>query len=345
MGRTSKISKKNIAFIIISILGIVVFVSVLFSLPSITVYRQHEQANVVLFSKGEDTSLITSLKIDKEAINLTVITQSNLASLFDENLLKYTNVIIIDRYMPSNSSDLHLLRSYINGTNGRLGLIFFGGIKNDLTLPDDFNDDQINMISPLLPATISPSFTLSSDNKGDDDYKIQIAMNTAVETQLKNDPENANILVKHIAWTSCPLISKRMLIPSNDIKATATNIIKSIDEKYSILSEWTISSGGGTVIMFSLLINGYNDPFVLWPYFNYLMYVSVFHTKADFSDNSIESFAEWPYSPIPHLIEIIMWFSMIGVLWVITIYWFLKFRKRKIPNRTTEEKPSPQEIT
>jgi len=345
MGRKVNISKKNLAILLIGIVGFTVFVAVLFSVPSITINRQHEQANVVLFAKSEDSSLITSLQIDSEAINLTVITKDTINTKFNEDLLNHTDVIIIDRYLPTNTNDLHLLRGYINGTNSSLGLVCYGGLKNDPSEADDFNDEQINILEPLLPASITPDYNVSSSDTSDDEYKIQIAMHNELQDQLSTDRQNANVLVKYISWTSSPLISKRMLVPSTALKTSATGIIESIDGKYSILSEWTLAGNGGTVILLTLLIDGYNNPFVVWPYFNYLMYVSVFHTKADFSDNAIESFAEWPYSPIPHLLEIIMWFSMIGVLWVITIYWFLKFRKRSISDRTTEPFEAQKEPT
>ena len=209
---------------------------------------------------------------------------------------------------------------------------------------DDFNLNQLLNISELLPVNLDSNFENSTHDTGAFDYKIQIAMDNNIETQLNNDKEHANILVRYIAWTSSPLISKRMLIKSSDLKPTTTQIIESIDGEYSILSEWSVGSNGGRVILYSILINEYNKPFTLWPYFNYLMYVSIFHVKADFSDDNIESFAQWPYSPIPHLLEIIMWFSMIGVLWIITFYWFFKFRKRKIEDRNVEVPLTQTEI-
>lgn len=318
-------------------MGFIIFAVVLFSIPSLPVDRNHENANVVIFSKGTETSLITSLSIDTDAINLTIITKDNINQVFNENLLDHTHVIIIDRYMPTDVADLHLLRSYINGTNGILGLLFFGGLKNDLTETDDFSDEQINIISQVLPVAINAGYNVSTDETSEDDYKIQIAVNTAVENQLVTDKATSNILVRHISWTSSPLISKRILTTTANLQATATSVVESIEGDYSIISEWAINNGG-TVIFYGLLINGYNDPFVLWPYFNYLMYVSVFHANAAFDDIKIESFAEWPFSPIPHLLEIILWFSMIGVLWIVTFYWYFKLKKETIREDTQESK-------
>ena len=69
-------------------------------------------------------------------------------------------------------------------------------------------------------------------------------------------------------------------------------------------------------------------------YFNYLLYASIFHVKDDFSDNDIESYGEWPFSPIPHTVDIIVWFTMIAILWVITFYWYFKMRKIVIPEKS-----------
>jgi len=331
------LQKKAYIKISIAAISLIVFAVVLFSIPSLPVDRNHENANVVIFSKGTDTPLITSLNIDTDAINLTVITKDNINQVFNDDLLKSTHVVIVDRYMPTDITDLHLLRGFINGTNGTLGLLFFGGLKNDLTETDDFSDEQINVISQVLPLTLSASYNVSTDESSNEGYKIQIAINSAVENQLITDKANSNLLVRHISWTSSPIISKRILAETANIKATATQIIESIEGDYSLISEWTISNGG-TVIFFGILINGYNDPFVVWPYFNYLMYVSVFHANPSFLDTSIESFAEWPFSPIPHLIEIIMWFSMIGVLWIITFRWFFKLKKEGMSENDTELK-------
>jgi hypothetical protein len=238
--------------------------------------------------------------------------------------------------LPQSQSALLPLIEHVDGTLGNTGLLFFGALNDDAEEGDDFTASQIELISPILPVHLDVDFNSSTSETSDVDYKIQVAMEKTIEAQKTNNRASSNILVRDIAWTSCPLISKRMQVEK---KVSTTQIIESIDGIYSLLSEWDLSAqGGGRVIAYSVVLNGYNKPFVLWPYFNYLMYVSVFHVKADFSDDNMNSYAEWPYAPIPHGIEIVLWFLMIGVLWVVTIYFFLKMKKKA---KAFKEMPIP----
>lgn len=324
-----RIPKKTVAIVIIGIIVFTIFSLILFTPHSSLIQRNHETANVLIFTKEQDSSLISSLNIDS-AIDLTIISDANFDTVFNEELLKNTDVIIIDRYLPEKNSDLTILISFIDGTKGNIGMVFFGALNNDDKEENDFTALQINKIAPLLPDKMDDTYLSSTSDTGDEDYKIQIAMSSEVESVRISDKPNSNILVRDIAWTSSPLISKRMLV---EVKPEATPVIESIDGLYSILSEWTLNNGvGATVVCYSIAITGYNNPFVLWPYFNYLIYVSVFHVKSDFNDSNINSFAEWPYAPIPHTFEIILWFIMIGMLWVITLYWYQKLRKSKMPS-------------
>ena len=302
--------------------------------------RDHEKAKVIFFSDDKDSPLLTSLEIDSSIIDLVILTEINIDDKLDADLLENTDVIVIDSFMPEKAEDLHLLKSYVNGTNGKLGLIFFGGLKNDKEEKDDFSDLQINLISDLLPVKLDSDYKVSTDDTGEEDYKIQVAMNSDIEEEKNTDKEDAHILVRDIAWTSCPLISKRMLV---ETRSKGTQIIESIDGDYAILSEWDIKNGG-TVLVYTIFVDGYNNPFVLWPYFNYLIYASIFHVKPGFSDSEIESYAEWPHSPIPHIREIILWFTMIGILWVITFYWFFSMRNKKLPEVTPPSDDSKIEL-
>jgi len=321
------IPKKSLLIVFSILVGYVLFSVIIYSIP-IEEVRDHDQASVILFTNKKDSSLITALEIDSTVIDLIILTEKNVDEKFNENLLKASDVVIIDRFLPENENKILLLKSYINGTNSDLGLIFFGGLKNDKEEDDDFSDLQITLFSDLLPVKLNNDYDVSTDDTSEEDYKIQVAMNNVIEEEKNTNKENAHILVRDIAWTSCPLISKRMI---TETKSKGTQIIESIDRDHSILSEWDIDEGG-TVLLFTLLINGYNNPFVLWPYFNYLIYASVFHVKPEFSDSKIESYAEWPHSPIPHIREIILWFTMIGILWAITFYCFFSMRNKKYPD-------------
>lgn len=330
--------RSSLIILLFVLIGYIIFSVLLYSIP-IENTRDHEKVNVVLFSNKKDSSLITSLEIDSAIIDLTIITEKNLDKDFNEELLQHSDVVIIDRYMPKEDADILLLKSYINGSNDKLGLIFFGGLKNDKE-EDDFSDTQIDLISSVLPVKLDKESKVSTDDTSKESYKIQVAMNSELEEEKNENNEEAHILVRDISWTSCPLISKRII---GETKSKGTQIIESIEGDYSLLSEWDLDDGG-TVVMFTLLVNGYNNPFVLWPYFNYLMYVTIFHVKPGFSDSKIESYAEWPHSPIPHVREIILWFTMIGILWVITFYWFFIMRKKKLPENTDPSRHETIEV-
>lgn len=328
------VNKKVIGYGLLAIMGFSMFSVILFMPHASLIDRKHKMANVLLFTTEKETALTRSLKIDEEAIDLTLLTSDGMSD-FDEDLLKDIDVIIIDRYMPEKTEDLILLRRYINGTTDNLGLIMFGVFLNDEEKDNDFSDSQINAISDLLPVSLSSDTETSTNETSEANYKIQAALEPDIEQEKAENREESHILVRDIAWTSGPLISRRLVV---EAKSDATIIVESIDGEYTVLAERKLDDEGGLVIFYSMIVNGkneadkqFNGPFVLWPYFNYLMYVSVFHVHPDFQDSDIQSYAQWPYSPIPHLTEIIMWFSMIAVLWVITFYWFVKMRKKNIP--------------
>ena len=94
MLKKPEISKKSILIVIIIIVGFIAFSFALFSSPKEFKQREHETANVVLFSKGEDESLIKALNIDTDAIHLTLITESNIKNAFNEKLLTRKEVQI-----------------------------------------------------------------------------------------------------------------------------------------------------------------------------------------------------------------------------------------------------------
>ncbi|MGV9174097.1 MAG: hypothetical protein ACOC35_16230 [Promethearchaeia archaeon] len=341
MGQNGILSKKAIAILIIFIILFVIFATVLFSPEIGHIEREHGTANVLLFSKQKESPLSRSLNIDENAIDLTIVTEENYEEKWKEEIYKNSDVIVVDRFLPENITKLRQLISRINGSDENYGLIFFGGTIHDAE-QSDFTSEQISVLNPILPFEINSNTNTSTDDRAESDYKIQVTLNEDVKEGKEQKKDKANVLVRDIAWTSCPLISKRLIVKP---KSDSEEIVESIDNEYSIVAEWTLENDGGTVLAYSMLVSGknedgnkYNEPFTLWPYFNYLMYASVFHVKADFKDTNIESFAEWPFSPIPHLTEIILWFTMITALWVVTIYWFLKMRKKRLPKPNKVEK-------
>jgi hypothetical protein len=209
---------------------------------------------------------------------------------------------------------LNLIISYINGTKGTKGAIFFG-FFGDSTIKD-LTESQAAALNQILPVHLNSTYSSSTNDSTSTDYKIQI-------NQVSNINDDSKIMVKDIPWTSCPAISFRTLTIS---KEEASVIITNADGTFTILAEWTIELGN-RVMFFSPIITDYNRPFTLWPYFNYMIYVSALHCDSKKTDNDILSFQKWPHSPIPHTTEIIGWFTMVVGIWVFSFAVFFKMKK------------------
>ncbi|MBN2153228.1 MAG: hypothetical protein JW839_17370 [Candidatus Lokiarchaeota archaeon] len=76
-----------------------------------------------------------------------------------------------------------------------------------------------------------------------------------------------------------------------------------------------------------------NKPFYLWPYFNYFLFQSVRYLDG-LSAAEIDTYAQWPYSPIPHETEATLWMIFVAGLWVFNfVLFFTLGRKKKAAGR------------
>jgi hypothetical protein len=290
-------------------------------------------ANVLVFSSSENSPLIISLGIDREAIQVTTITNESLASItisaFNATLTS-TDVIFVDRFLPGNATFLALLVSHVNGSFGNDGLVMFGFLQKDSTPGNgDLTAAQVNAIAPVLPVDLNAAYINSTRDSAALDYSIQVKVAASI-------PPSSSILTQYIPWGTCPMIDRRLLV---EPKPAATRVITDLVEQKSILSEWVLGASGARVMFFSMEIRENNVGFTVFPYFNYLMYVCTFHALNGYSDSLIESWEDWPYSPIPRGPAIVVWFSMIGALWVISFG--IYFRNKKRGPITTSSKLEP----
>jgi hypothetical protein len=317
-------------------LFLVVFASFsqLTAIPYASAARNSLEANVLIFSRTDTSRVITSLKIDKETIKINgIITPNNISefSFSDiEDLLIATDVIVVDRFLPNDADLLHLLVSHVNGTSGSCGLIMLGLMEGDIKTP------QINILYDILPIELTVGYQNSTKFTESADYKIQTHL-------IDNIPVNTRVLTNYIPWISLPAVAHRTLVTS---KASATEILESIDGTYTLFAEWNLTEEGytdaGSVSFISIELNEANLPVSLWPYFNYLMYIMIFHMDNDSDQTRIESYPNWPYAPIPQGLPLILWFIMIGGLWIISGIWIMKMKKAgkhysllSIVNKTT----------
>ncbi|MEX2680856.1 MAG: hypothetical protein Q6373_004600 [Candidatus Sigynarchaeota archaeon] len=93
---------------------------------------------------------------------------------------------------------------------------------------------------------------------------------------------------------------------------------------------WTRVPIPGTSVLHDLKGNDANKPFYLWPYFNYFLFQSVRFLSGNFTSASeIDTYAQWPYSPIPHETEATLWMIFVAGLWVFNFVLFFSLGKKK----------------
>ncbi|NHJ03017.1 MAG: hypothetical protein EAX86_12850 [Candidatus Heimdallarchaeota archaeon] len=136
-------------------------------------------------------------------------------------------------------------------------------------------------------------------------------------------------LTNLIEWNSVPVIynSTRFGLNSNvriivDDKENNALIFESTDNNVVVITIWPEEI--------------HNAEFIQWPYFNYLIFLSEMQIKG-VSDERIPIYADWAYSPVPHLSDTI--FIGIGVIItsLITLIGFISARKYSRSNIIRQE--------
>lgn len=207
----------------------------------------------------------------------------------------------------------------------------------------------------------------------------------ANEKAKLNVPKEGSIFSNNIAWQSCPLLRERVFTFAKKPNTSTLVEVPNTKEPLVVLgnvSEFTtlntksevmfISTGVGilqkdpgvftwdsvntNLTNSSLYDIDYtedyktenvtmNEPFKLWPYFNYLMYATVYTLAYNVTDKSvIESYADWPWSPIPHTKEATLWMTFVASLWVFNFWLFFTLgrkKKAKDAKLTGSETPAP----
>lgn len=281
------------------------------------------ESKIALFTASADDKLERSLGIDEKTISIeATITPENIdqysAAEF-ETLIDTVDVIFVNRFLPSDAEKMHTIKSYINGTNSNKGMVLFGLMEGDLS------PEQIEIINPVLPVNLT-DYKNSTEDLSNINYEISVR-------QVSNVPEESKILTDTIQWNSFPSVDRRTKLKA---RSNANIIVETVpevtgDDPYTILADWNSTVDAGRVMFFACEIIDKNIAVPLWPYFNYFVYTCTFHVHPGYGSNSIESFQDWPHSPIPHTTELIGWFSMIAVLWFVTFYGFYRVKKVSRP--------------
>ncbi len=284
---------------------------------NITAGRPAITANITLFSHASVSPLSVSLGVDTGAVNLTRLSNDTLPTAQAlQAIIENTDIFFIDRYFPADQGITSLVASLVNGTAGSKGLVVFGLLENDI------DATTMAAFSSLFPVTILENFTsqVSTDNTNDAGYKVQVGL-------VDEIPTGSEAISASIGWTSCPAISRRLVI---DAKPGASKVVEVTAIGYegnSILTEWDVPGNGGHVMFYSVVLD-LNKPFYLWPYFNYLMYVSVFQSLDGYPADAIEAFHEWPHAPIPNPVQEITWFLLVAAMGAVTVIITFRFKRR-----------------
>ncbi len=319
------------------------------------------RADVLLLTNNTESVIATSLGLD-DSIDTTMYLEG-VNSTDDLQILNYSqyDVIIADGYLPNNNTILNTIKSNINGTNSDVGLIFFGG---------NYSENALVSFAPLLPVefvidrgvlntTIIGFFLEQSGipNFASREFYHQLYLQTDTYEIRKNDvqvtvsdeqealePESQSMYVSRIAWQSTPLLYERILTYAKKSQATTLIEVPTTKEPLIVIWEqdWDVDDIYSKVIYISPGVatvwdyesgedDEWNTPFHLWPYFNYMLYLMVYDVKG-LDPEHIESYADWPWSPIPHRREAIVWMVFVGSLWVFNFTLFFVLR-RKSKNR------------
>ena len=132
-------------------------------------------------------------------------------------------------------------------------------------------------------------------------------------------------LLKKIEWNSIPVITHFSNLPllgtilvetsSDSINPNLPLISSNNNDKHLMINIWPNET--------------LNSEFVQWPYFNYFLFLLMQIT----TNQSPMSYADWPYSPVPHLPESLFLGISVLVISIITVggYQYAKNYARKNP--------------
>ncbi|MBD3187233.1 hypothetical protein GF325_10420 [Candidatus Bathyarchaeota archaeon] len=270
------------------------------------------------------------------------------------------DVIIVNSFLPENLTFIQELNSSV--ANGK-GLFFWGGFY-----PALINDTLNPYLKDMLPIVFDEPFTIEEETYIDQSWVSQIELKVNDNYKFKkSEKNNFTLLQRSVVWESSPLVEERIFV--SDAKNDSSVLVykperpgtrAGLDFKegeplvvYGNHSNgrvlW-ISMGVGKInatfqqydtvaigpIWDRIPIPGtseehnkeWNKPFYLWPYFNFFLYqTSMYLAKEDADD--IKNYAKWPYSPIPHKLEAILWMSFVGGLWVFNFVLFFTLGRKK----------------
>ncbi|MHA1731315.1 MAG: hypothetical protein ACTSU5_05195 [Promethearchaeota archaeon] len=326
-------------------------------------FPHKERVRVLAFSWREKSPFLTSLSLKNEYWGdfetdyyiVTVVTADTWAAKKDALNFSSYDVFAVDSFLPEDVSDVQEIMRWINGTRAEKSLLFFGG---------GYPQDAMEEFSDLLPVDIVAHRKLLNntltglfqnatglpgtgfDELANFTYNSMKEYNNEtnqVEVEVTDEANNAGSIYRSpcIAWGSCPLLKQRIQTLGRKSQ-NALTIVQVPSTKEPIIVEGNFTqdaSRKGSQVMYistgTIVPAGddeWNKPMYLWPYWNYFMYVTMYRLKHDVPDSEIQSYADWPYSPIPHERESALWMMFVLSLWVfnfVLFFWLGRKGKKK----------------
>ena len=133
---------------------------------------------------------------------------------------------------------------------------------------------------------------------------------------INSSPATSDRIEKEIIWTSAPQVRQRYLVSSSGF----TPLVSGFEDGSLILGKMNI--GSGRVYLFTPFLNGDNPQFQDWAYFNYLIYYLVESSAG----HTPLSFAKYPASPVPHIKDQVILYSLLAGLLLISglAFWIVR---------------------
>lgn len=245
-------------------------------------------------------AVVDSLGLDETALDVSEYATIASALSSDADVL-----LLIDT--PISLADFGFLGAHLNGGGG----IF---IMTGPSMTADGTGFQ------FLNITLNDDLSASKDNAG-------------VVTRMMNTTHT----IMSYDWSSAPSAEKITILPT---LTTSSTILLANDTGFGtggapLLVHTTV--GGGDVLVYTpwLTVNATaetpqtNYELVLWPYFNYFLYSSCVHL----SNQDPLTYAEWSYSPVPHLEQQLIIGTMVAIIAIVTVSSFRSMRKRSLSRK------------
>jgi O-antigen/teichoic acid export membrane protein len=270
------------------------------------------------YTTGYSDQPIRALQLDAENINLNV---TNLSGDFDYALSSDTvDTIILNDYNLT-LTQIGLLNTWLQ-TDGN-GLIIIMGPQ--LT--------EGNSILSILG--INPGVVAFQPN--DLEFKPFETKISSVKAICNINSSATHPIFNSISWNSASELLNYTKIPNIDTISgnheyiymgleTGTVTPNSLVFGRSLL----VGEEYDNVIVFaSWLTDSVNVEFQLWAYFNYAIFLST----QDVAGKPILTYAQWMYSPVPHMVDQTLLGMLVAIGGIIAILLYKRARKRGEPNR------------